>query len=205
MASGLLGHGWRFLRRRGLKATVRVASSRFVYGSYDCIVIHASLAGPPAADRVGDVRLRLATPADLERLDQLEPYGRGAAQRAAVEEDNDWLFVACHGDRIVGSRLCSRTVPPRGLMSRVLRLGPGQVWGSDVFCLPEYRNAGIGGALVAFADRYLAARGYAERFGVIPASNAASMAMHWQRGSRPYCHVVYTRRLFHERLSVSRP
>jgi len=57
------------------------------------------LVGPPAPDHLGDITFRLATAADLERLEDFEAYGHGSRQRRYVDEDRDWLLVACrlHG------------------------------------------------------------------------------------------------------------
>jgi hypothetical protein len=137
----LIAHGWSYFRRRGLRATAGTIISRFVYGSRQLVVYRTRLAGPPAADHVGDIVFRLATPADVAHLDEFEPYGLGASQRAYVDYDHDWLFVACDGERIVATRRYSLRVPAGSLMSRRLQLGPRQVWSADAFCLPEYRTA----------------------------------------------------------------
>ena len=130
-------HGWRYFRR-GLKATVRTMINRFVYGFHKFVVYRTCLAGPPAADHVRDIIFRLATPADLDHLAEFERYGLGTSQRAYVNDDSDWLFVACHGARIVATRRYSRDVPPDGLMPRVLQLEPRQVWSADfgLFTIP---------------------------------------------------------------------
>src|SRR2546425_9018185 len=97
-------HGWRYFRRRGLKATVRTMIHRFIYGFHKFVVYRTCLAGPPAADHVRDIMFRLATPADLDHLAEFERYGLGTSQRADVHDDQDWLFVACHRERLVASR-----------------------------------------------------------------------------------------------------
>jgi GNAT superfamily N-acetyltransferase len=197
-------HGWRYLRRRGLQATLRTAINRFLYGFNTFVVYRTCLAGPPAADHVRDIIFRLATPADLDHLAEFERYGLGTSQRAYVNEDNDWLFVACHGDRIVATRRYGRDVPPGSLMSRVLRLEPGrQVWSADAFCLPEYRNQGLNRHFGLFTMRFLASQGYTEEFGVIVATNIPSLRSVLHRGSQFAYFVSYSRLLFYERLRVS--
>lgn len=176
--------------------------ARLVYRHDRYIVVYGALTGPPVPDRVGDVVLRVATPSDLARLDDLDDHGRGKTHRLYVERDNDWLFVACHGDRIVATRRLSLTVRD-GLMSRVVRLKPGQVWACHVFCLPDYRNQGIGRHLQLFGDRYLAAIGYTGRFGSIVSTNAPSIRIARYSGSRPCYDVSHTRVLCFERLRVS--
>ena len=197
-------HGWRYFRRRGLKATVRTMIHRFIYGFHKFVVYRTCLAGPPAADHVRDIMFRLATPADLDHLAEFERYGLGTSQRAYVNDDQDWLFVACHGDRIVATRRYSRDVPPGSLMSRVLQLEPRQVWSADAFCLPEYRNQGLNRHFGIFTMRFLASQGYTEEFGVIVATNIPSRRSVLHRGSQFVYFVSYSRLLFYERLRVSK-
>lgn len=173
------------------------------YRSHRCIVTHNLLGGPPAADHVGSVRFRPAGPADLDRLGELEPYGRGSVDRRYVEEDHDWLFVACDGDRIVATRRYGRVIRHE-LVSRVVQLGDGQVWSADIFCLPEYRNQSIARYLGLFAERVLASYGYTEMFGVISVTNTPSLRSVLRKGGRPVYYLSYFRFLFYERLGVSR-
>jgi GNAT superfamily N-acetyltransferase len=184
-------------------AAVRRFVARYVYRTYRCVVTHSSLAGPPAVDHVGDVRFRIATPSDLDRLEEFERDGRGARHRAYVEGDRDWLFVACDGDRIVATRRVSRVIRD-GILSRVIGLGPDQVWAADVYCLPEYRSRGIGRHLVVFVDRYLASLGYRDRFGSVDVTNTASLRMSRAAGRRAVYDVSFVRVLGWERLHVSK-
>ena len=71
-----------------------VALVNRLFRRYRCIVEGKYLAGTTAVDHVGDIVFRRATPSDLDHLDELEPYGRGARQRACVEQEHDLLFVA---------------------------------------------------------------------------------------------------------------
>jgi hypothetical protein len=198
-----LGPAWRYFRRRGVLATLRTFIRRYVYGAYEEIVIRTRLVGPPVPDRFGDFVFRLSTPADLDRLDELERFGRGSAQRAGVREDDDWLFVACHGDRIVATRRYTRVVPPHGLMARVVQLEPGQVWSADAFCRPEYRNQRINHHFGLFTQRYLASLGYTEQMTAIALDNVPSLRGSRRKGGQPLYHVSYRRRLFYTRLRVS--
>jgi GNAT superfamily N-acetyltransferase len=196
--------GWRYLRRRGVKASTRAFVERYVYRAYTGVVVAVDIAGPPAPDRLGDIVFRQATPADLARLDDLDRYGRGTALRAEVAHNGDWLFIACHGDRIVATRRCSRVVPVHSLMSRVVRLEEGQIWGADVFCVPEYRNRGIGRHLALFGERVLATLGYRQLLGAIATTNTAAVRMHEGIGRQPVRYVSYFRLFFYERLRVTK-
>src|SRR5262245_38027098 len=199
----LIVHGWSYFRRRGLRTALGTMLSRFVYGSHQFVVYRTLLEGPPAAERVGDIVFRLATPADVDGLEEFEPYGLGASQRAYVQHDKDWLFVASHGDRIVATRRYSRQVPAGSLISRRLRLAPRQVWSADAFCLLEYRNQGLNRHFGRFTMRFLASQGYAEEFGVITASNIASLRSVLGRGSEFVYFVSYSRLLFYEHFRLS--
>ena len=71
--------------------------ARYGPRSRQFVIFGHRLAGPPADHRLDDIAFRLATASDLERLDELEPYNRGSRQRADVEQEQDWLFVAGGG------------------------------------------------------------------------------------------------------------
>ena len=204
-----LESGWRHVRGNSTRMTARLLFHRYVYRAHRFVVTRATLAGPPAATCAGDIVFRLATPADLDRLDELDRYGRGARHRFYVEKDGDWLFVACHGERIVATRRYSRTLPGpskdgHGLTSRVVRLEPDQVWAADTFCLPEYRGRRIAALLGVFAKRHLASLGYRENLSAIAVDNASSLRMQSRSDSERILYVSYLRILFYERLRVSK-
>jgi GNAT superfamily N-acetyltransferase len=204
-----LENGRQYVRQHGLGAAARLLFHRHVYRSHRFIVTRAMLAGPPAAPRVGEIVFRLATPSDLDRLDELERYGRGERHRFYVKEDADWLFVACHGNRVVATRRYSRALPGpskdgHGLTSRVIQLEPDQVWAADTFCLPGYRGQGVAGLLGVFAKRYLASLGYRHNLSSIAITNTSALRMQSRAGSERVCYVSYRRILFYERLRVSK-
>ena len=205
-----LRHGWHYIRRHGVMAAAKAAFRHYVYSAHECLITEATLGGPPVADHVGDIVFRRATEADLNRLDELDRYrGRGSTHRMRVIEDSDWLFVACHGERIVATRRYSRAVPSasrdgHGLMARIVQLGRTQVWADDVFCLPEYRNRGITRLLGLFAMRSLAALGFTENLATIATTNTPSIRMAHHQGVRPLYYVSFFRLLFYQRLVVSK-
>ena len=61
---------WRYFRQRGLMASASTFIHRYMYRSHRFVVTRAVLSGPPAADHAGDVVFRVATPSDLQRLDE---------------------------------------------------------------------------------------------------------------------------------------
>jgi GNAT superfamily N-acetyltransferase len=200
-----VNHVLKHLRRQGARHTVKLLVRRCLCGAKEFVITRASLAGPPIAERLGEIVFRLATRADLARLTEFDRYDRhGVMARASVEEDHDWLFVACHAERIVAMRLVGRNVPPHGIMHKVVKLAPGQVWEKEMFCLPEYRGRGIACRLSLFSDRHLAGQGYTELLGVVAARNIASLRMHVHKGVEFVCYVSYSRLLIHERLRISR-
>lgn len=181
--------------------------ARYLYRSHGFVLTWIPLAGPPAPDHLGDITFRLATAADLERLEDFEAYGHGSRQRRYVEEDRDWLFVACRGERIVATRRYSRRLPTaardgHGLVPRVLELTPEQVWVAHAFLLPEYRNQGLNYHFGLFTMRYMTSLGYTESVGTIAPHNIVSLRTSRGRNAR-HGFVSYTRLLFYERLRVS--
>jgi GNAT superfamily N-acetyltransferase len=197
------GNWWRYVRQHGIGDAVGAFVDRFLYYSCRCVITYSAAGGPPAVDRVGDVIFRVATPSDLNRLQELDRYGRGAVHRRYVGEEHDRLVVACDGDRIVATRRASCVIRD-SVVSRVIKLGPGQFWGADVFCLPEYRNRGIGRHLQVFGDRHMASLGYNERFGSVDARNTASLRTSRAAGRQALYFISYVRILFWERLRVSK-
>jgi GNAT superfamily N-acetyltransferase len=189
---------WRYLRERGLRATLAAR----VYSFEHYIVTHNVLASE-ASDHAGDVRFRLAGPSDLDRLTELNPYGRGKTDRKYVDEEGDWLFVAEHDDRIVATRRYGRVIR-HPVVSRVVRLGGGQVWSADIFCVPEYRNQGIARYLGLFAETVLRSHGHTEVFGVMNIKNVASLRSVLRKGGRPVYYLSHLRLLSFERVGVSR-
>jgi GNAT superfamily N-acetyltransferase len=183
--------------------TFEAIVNRLFY-SYRCIVEGARLDPARAVEsHVGDISFRLATASDLERLDELEPYGRGSRQRRFVEQDHEFLFVACDGARIVATARYGRVVRD-SVVSRVIALEPGQIWGADAFCLPEYRNRGVTRRLTIFANQFLASMGYRQTLGTIAVTNTASLRMIRKKGNEPLYYISYLRVLFWERLRVSK-
>jgi GNAT superfamily N-acetyltransferase len=189
--------------KQAVVAAVRAAVGRYVYRTRTFVVVRTELAGPPVPDRLGDIVFRPATPADLDNLHDLQ-----RSTRRYVEEHGDVLFVACHGDRIVATRRYAHAVPTaardgHGLIPRILRLEPGQIWTADAFLLPEYRNRGINARFGLYTMRLLASRGYREQIGTMDADNIAALRSSRHRGARVMYYVAYTRVFFHERLRVS--
>jgi GNAT superfamily N-acetyltransferase len=197
-----LGNWWRYLRRRGVSASINTFIDRFVFRSYRCAITHSLVEGPPAADHVGVIKFRAAVPSDLNHLQEFARYGRGATRRY-VEEDKDWLYVACDGDRIVATRRSSLVIRDN-LLSRLIKLEPGQFWGADSFCLPEYRNRGIARHLKIFSDRHLASLGYKEFVSSIEVTNTASLSASRAAGRQVLYYVSFLRILGWERVRVSK-
>ena len=125
------------------------------------------------------------------------------ATRRYVEQDKDWLFLACDGERIVATRRASQVIR-NAAVARVITLEPGQFWGADIFCLPEYRNQNIGRHLKIFGDRYMASLGYKEFLSSIEVSNVPSIRSARAAGRRAVYYVSYVKILFWERLRASR-
>lgn len=198
-----LASWWRYIRERGVIRAVHAFTHRFIYRSHRCVITWTRLEGAPEPDHIADVVFRLATPSDFDRLAEFERYGRGSTQRGYVEGDKDWLFLACHGERIVATRRLSLVIRDP-VISRVVHLEPRQVWGADTFCLPDYRNRGVSRHLQKFAERYLAKLGYTERLGNILVTNTPSLRMSRASGSAFVSYVSYVRILFWERLRISK-
>ena len=201
---GTVAHAWRSLRFGGVRRTVRAVFARCVYRSQEFLIVRNELAGAPVPDHLDGIVFRPATPADLQNLGEFDQYGRGTLQRRYVETDHHWMFVACDGDRIVATRRCSDTVPRHELLSRVVRLAPGEFWSSDSFCLPEYRNRGLNRHFGLYMARSMSTRGYRTHLSGVAVTNIPSLRSSRKKGSRVMYHVAYSRVLWHERIRVSK-
>ena len=195
-----LGNGLRHLRQHGIVATLRRIRPH-LYSSRKFVIIRKRLRDSVVSGHLGEIVFRRASAADLDRLDSLDAHGRGSAQRAFVEQRHDLLFVACHADRIIATRRCSREIRDP-LVARVVRLGAGQIWVADVFCLPEYRNQAVVRHLILFADRELASEHYSEALAAVDADNIPSLRTSLRSGSEAACYVSSLRMLSYERMRL---
>jgi len=194
-------YSWRYLRHRGLRATVRAVGRRYVYCSRDLVVLKSSRIDPSAVDGVGEIRFRLGGPADVDGLREFD-RSRGATPRPPSGNGQVWRFLACHREKIVATRWYSEDLPPYSLITRVLAPKRGQLWAGDVFCIPEYRSRGIVRRLGLFAQAHLALQGYTEFVSAISGQNIPSLRMHLH-DSTFICQITYRRLLFREDLRIS--
>jgi GNAT superfamily N-acetyltransferase len=200
---GTLWRGVTFFRHHGVRATLQRIVDECTAGSADFIITRADLHGPAVAGRIEEVALRRATLADAPRLEEIAHGTRRASVLREHIAGGDWLFIACHGDRIVAARLMTRTVPESDLAAKALTLQPHEVWDDDMFCLSEWRGRGIARHLSLYSDRYMGGLGYSATFARISTSNVASLRMQRHKGSEFVCHVSYRRFLFYGRVRVA--
>ena len=144
-------------------------------------------------ERVGVERMR---PGDVYVMN--DPYLGGTHL-----QDVRLVMPIFHGERIVATRRASQVIR-NAAVARVITLEPGQFWGADIFCLPEYRNQNIGRHLKIFGDRYMASLGYKEFLSSIEVSNVPSIRSARAAGRRAVYYVSYVKILFWERLRASR-
>ena len=120
-----------------------------------------------------------------------------------VTTDNDWLFIGCHDGRIVATRRVTRVVRDP-VIARVVTLAPEQVWGADIFCLPEHRHNGVSRHLINFSDAFMASLGYKELLATVEAANTPMIRSALRGGVQFLLYVSYVRLLFYQRLRVSK-
>ncbi|HEX3175560.1 MAG TPA: hypothetical protein VHZ49_02710 [Methylomirabilota bacterium] len=196
----MIEYGRRYLRDRGVVATLQAVWRRYIYCSLDHVVLNSSRIDGAAADSLEEIRFRLAGPSDSNSIRRFD-RARGVTPRPRTASAKVWRFLACDGETIVASRWYADELPPYSPISRVLALKSRQLWAGDTFCVPQYRSRGIARALGLFAQRHLATEGYTDFLGAISAANIPSLRM-TLHDSTVICRIVYRRFLFHERLRV---
>jgi hypothetical protein len=194
-------YGWRYLRDRGLRATVQAVWRRYIYCSVDQVVLSSSRIDQRAVDGVDEIRFRLGGPSDFYCLQEFD-RSRGVTPRPHSGSGKVWRFLACDHENIVATRWYTDELPPYSLISRALTLKQGQLWAGDAFCLPEYRSRGIVRRLGLFAQAHLALQGYSEFVGAISVRNTPSLRM-TLHDSTFICQITYRRLLFREALRIS--
>lgn len=88
--------------------------------------------------------------------------------------DDAFMFVAFKDGRLVGFRCVSRKAPP--WVAEWFRLRPHQLYGVDIYTVPEQRRSGLARAIFARTSPMLHARGFTELLGVQRLDNADSIA-----------------------------
>jgi GNAT superfamily N-acetyltransferase len=76
-----------------------------------------------------------------------------------------------------------RSVHPH-LIRYGLELGPGQVWGFDLYLLPDHRGRGASNDYFALFRAHLRQRGYTRVYGHVDASNTPAVWLHKLQGYR---------------------
>jgi GNAT superfamily N-acetyltransferase len=192
---------WRFLRTRGIRHSLDRFVFGYVAGSQRWVLFYNDLDGPSVPAAHGEIMVRPYDPGDAELLAAFEPYIRRSQFLARIEE-GCFVHLALHGVRPVGYRIVS-TRGPRGPLSRVVRLGPDEVWVVDLYCVPEYRGRGIGIWLGLTMDRHLAATGYRGMYSTNLLNNPAAIRASLKQGDQFRAVVTYRRVLFRKTLIVS--
>jgi hypothetical protein len=118
-----LWRGVKYVRQRGFWATFRRIIDTCTAGSVDFIVTQADLGGPDVSDRIGDIVPRPATLADRLRLKGIAHGTRQASVLCDHIVRGDWLFIACHDDRIVATRLIYASSAPERSCGETAHVG----------------------------------------------------------------------------------
>ena len=198
---------WRFVKGRGVWATLRVLAQLFGHGRRDWIVTEGLLPGPPPEPDPGGIVFREATDEDLGYLDSLTPHRRPEVLRARIRDDGCLLYVARDGRRIVAFRLVgpAPTHYARFLrLDQFLQLAGNDLFVHEVFTHPDYRNRGIGRRLSLASDQLLVERGCRRHVSLIRIRNLPSLRMAFRKGTRPILHISSVGFLFFRRYRVSR-
>lgn len=190
---GLVRAGIHYARARGVRTTLAKAMDLYVAGQQTWHVIREDLAHPaPAGPEASSLDVRFARPDDLDWLAAL-----GHVDRATLAEwmgADYFMFVAFRAGRPVGFRCVCRRAPP--WVADWFRLRPDQLYGVDVFTVPEQRRSGLARAIFARTSPMLHARGFTELLGVQRLDNVDSIAALARSGFTRLGRLTRRRRLW---------
>jgi len=174
---------WR-VRRRGLVGTILGAAKgiprsvmRALYLRREAYITYTDISAlpPPAPGRDPTVRAFLATPADLERLE--EAVGPARCETFRRRMGNGQALVLGEADgRVVG--YCALAFEPTYARESdcVVPVGEGEAYGHGAFTLPEYRRRGVYAAMLDESTRVVRERGICRVYGAVSVANPAARA-----------------------------
>jgi GNAT superfamily N-acetyltransferase len=178
---GLVRAALRYARGRGVRAALAKALCMYVAGPQRWYVIREDLSHPVApGPEAAALDVRLAGPDDLDWLAAL-----GHHDRATVGEwlaPGYFLFVAFRDGAPVGFRCVSRHAAP--WVADWFRRRPDQLYGVDIYVVPEHRRGGMARAIFARTSPLLHARGFTELL-ACSASTTPTRSRRWRAAGSP--------------------
>lgn len=191
----------RYARRHGARALFTEAVKRLVaklYSRSQLTIMAKDLDEIVELARPSDLRIE---PLDRQHLAGLAELNR---KRGAPDADARFLdnlnrglhgFVGLRDGEIVGyywwvgpERAASH--PDLDWLGTVLRLDPGQAYGSDLYVLPEHRAGGTANAMLHATEVALRDLGYGTLKGYVEGGNASARWLYASRGYVPIAEAV---------------
>lgn len=189
-------HGGHRLSARRLLARVKES----LWTDAKDVVLRKDLSGETGAAKN---RVRLV-PADRENVLELCRQNADLARSRArcvsyLANGYHGLLVEVDG-RLVGHIWwCDPRADPKHLHPHLVRyrlsLEPGEVWGFDLYLMPEFRGGGMSNDVFALFRRHLRDAGYARVYGSVEASNLPAAWLHKVQGYEAVKTVPGTRLL----------
>jgi GNAT superfamily N-acetyltransferase len=201
---GLLGAAWTIVRLRGLGVVVRQAWRRWGWGDDRLVVFVGPIMALEVKPGLDGLTLRQATASDLESLRSLRLSAPAIERiRTSIGRGDCWLQLADDGTRLVGYRLMTRGYWGYGVLAKVLRIEPHQVYVEGIFVRSRYRGHNLGHRLIASQNVHLIEAGFREYVAAVAADNTPSLRLTRRAGGRPVLFLDSRRRLFYHRCTVS--
>jgi GNAT superfamily N-acetyltransferase len=212
----MIGRLREYARNHGVRATVGEGFQRLaaaVYSDHRITLLIKDLDSINEPRKGGEVRIE-----DLDRghlaglsgLNRRRRRRRADRRFAANLERGLHGFVGLRGDEAVayywwveGERAAAH--PDLAWLGPVLEIEPGDVYGSDFYVLPEYRQGGTANALLFQIETALAGRGFKRIWGYVDAGNSGARWTYSSRGYRPIAEVNVRKVFFHRRTAPAPP
>lgn len=160
-----------------LTKLILVKIRKVVFSTETIILNRVPLARIPQVKLKISLCVREARMDDVPELDEVDFIS---------DSHKKWLgegylfYVALHKGKIVSYVAFQEKI--KSSMRKVMKLGPGGIWGLNAFTVPEYRGNKIYPFLLSCAVKKLLKMGYKYMYGTIDEKNLISMKVHRRMG-----------------------
>lgn len=175
-----------------LALPLRRIQSKFVFERGHLYFFFAS----KIAERQSDPSI-IIKEASIDDLNNLKGINPNTPRFREFIKKNEILIIALNNEEIIGHVCFVRDVPKR--FKGFINLRHDELWFSEVYILPEYRNKGIYSMLFSFAAFQAKKQGITKIFGDILSNNQKSIEINTKKfGFNRLAHYQHIKILFYE-------
>lgn len=189
-----------YIQIRGFRQTIAAIIESYGIAYRRWYVFYKPIALPATSKSDDGITFRIATIEDVDSLAVFEPYCRLSEFRHYLE-NNVWVFLALDGNQPVAYNVVSRRSPTRPPLSWI-KLENNQLFGMDIYTLPEHRKREAARRLMAHRNRLLREWGYDETISTVREKNLPSLRLLSKPTARVVQRLTYLRFLWFSRTWV---